>query len=61
MGTFIQSRNCMSLKFAREFSVITIKNDAKFEKEFNSKFDPNTRKSQKIHFNGIPWNKVYNV
>ena len=51
----------MSLKFVGEFSVITIKNDAKFEEEFTCQFDPNTQKSQKIHFNGILLNKVYNV
>ena len=51
----------MSLKFAGEFSVMTIKNDVKFEEEFTCQFDPNTRKSQKIHFNGILLNKVYNV
>ena len=51
----------MSLKFTGGFSVMTMKYDAKFEEEFNGKFDPNTRKSQKIHFNGILLNKVYNV
>ena len=29
MGPFIQSRKCMSLKFAGEFCVMTMKNDAK--------------------------------
>ena len=28
---FIQSRKCMSLKFTGEFSVMAMKNDAKFE------------------------------
>ena len=32
-GRFIQSRKCMSLKFAGELCVMTMKNDAKFEKE----------------------------
>ena len=55
---FIQSRKCMSLKFTREFYVMTMKNDAKFEEESTcqfkidmrnlTNFDPSTRKSQKF-------------
>ena len=33
MGSFIQSRKCMSLKFTEELFVITLKNDAKFEEK----------------------------
>ena len=55
---FIQSRNYMKLKFTGESYVMTMKNDAKFEKELTyqfkieitnlSNFDPSTRKSQKF-------------
>ena len=55
---FIQSRKYMSLKFTEELCVMTIKNDAKFEKEFNycfktdmgnlTNFDLSTRKRQKL-------------
>ena len=48
----------MSLKFTREFCVITMKNDAKFEEELIcqfkidmrnlTNFDPSTPKSQKF-------------
>ena len=48
----------MSLKFTEELFVMTIKNDAKFEKELTcgfkidkshlTKFDPSTKKSQKV-------------
>ena len=48
----------MSLKFTGEFCVMTMKNDAKFEKELNchfkidtrnlTNFDLSTRKSQKF-------------
>ena len=37
-GRFVQSRNCMSLKFREELSVMIIKNDAKFEEEFTCHF-----------------------
>ena len=50
----------MSLKFTGEFCVITMKNDAKFEKELTcqfkidmknlTNFDPSTRKSKKFAF-----------
>ena len=58
LGHFIQSRKCMSLKFAGELYFMTMTNDAKFEKKLTShfkndmsnlmNFDPTTRKSQKF-------------
>ena len=58
LGHFIQSRKCMSLKFAGELYFMTMTNDAKFEKGLTShfkndmsnlmNFDPNPRKSQKF-------------
>ena len=55
---FIQSTKCMSLKFTGEFCVMTMKNDAKFDKELTCQFkidmrnltnvDPSTRKSPKF-------------
>ena len=55
---FIQSRKCMSLKITGEFCVMTMTNDAKFEKELTcqfkidmrhlTKFDPSTQKSEKL-------------
>ena len=57
LDPFIQSRKCMSLKFAEELCVMTIKNDAKFGEELTCSFKidtrnltnfvPSTRKSQK--------------
>ena len=57
LGPFIQSRKCMSLKLTGELCVMTMKNDAKFEKrlfcQFKTdmknfkKFDPSTQKFQK--------------
>ena len=54
----IQKRKCMTLKFTGELCVMTIKNDAKFEKELTcqfktdmrnlTSFDPSTQKSQKF-------------
>ena len=54
----IQSRDCISLKFAEELCVITRKNGSKFEKELTcrfkintrnlSSFDPSIQKSQKF-------------
>ena len=58
LDPFIQSRKCMSLNFTGEFCVMTMKNDAKFEKELIcqfkidmrdlTNFDPSARKSQKF-------------
>ena len=61
----------MSLKFTGELCVMTMKNDAKFEEELTcqfkidmrnlTNFDPSTRKSQNMHFNGLLLTKVYDV
>ena len=61
----------MSLKFTGELCVMTMKNDAKFEEELTcqfkidmrnlTNFDPSTRKSQNMHFDGLLLTKVYNV
>ena len=55
---FVQSRKGMTLKFAEELCVMTIKNNAKFEEELTfhfkndmrnlTNFDLSTRKSKKI-------------
>ena len=68
---FIQSRKCMSLKFAGELCVMIMKNDAKFEEELTyqfkiymrnlTDFDPSTKCLKKLHFNGLLLTKVYNV
>ena len=57
MGSYIESRKCMSLKFTEELCVMTVRNDAKFEEELICRFkidmrnltnfDPSTQKSQK--------------
>ena len=38
LGPFIQSRQCMSLKFTGELCAMTVKNDSKFEQEFTCQF-----------------------
>ena len=38
IGSFIQSRKCMSLKFTGELRLMTMKNDSKFEKELTRQF-----------------------
>ena len=53
----------MSLKFTGELFVMTMKNDAKLERELTchfkldmrnlTNFDPSTRKSQNLHFNEL--------
>ena len=58
LGPFIQSTKCMSIKFTTDLCVMTMKNDAKFEKELTcqfkidmrnlTNFDPSTQKSQKF-------------
>ena len=58
LGPLIQSTTFMSLKFTGELFVMTMKNDAKFEKKLTShfktdmrnliNFDLSTRKSQKF-------------
>ena len=64
-----QSRKTVTLKPTEELYVVTIKNEAKFEEELTScfkiglmnliKFDPSTRKSQNVHFNGLLLRKLY--
>ena len=68
---FIQSRKFMSLKFPEELCVMTMKNDAKFEKQLTCCFKltwgiwriltqtPQCLKN--LHFNELFLNKVYNV
>ena len=61
----------MSLKFTGELFVMTMKNDAKLERELTchfkldmrnlTNFDPSTRKSQNLHFNELFLMEVYNV
>ena len=58
IGTFVQSREGMALKFTEELCVMTMKNNAKFEEELTfhfktdmrnlTNFDSSTRKSKKI-------------
>ena len=58
LGPFIQSRKYMSLKFPGELCLMTMKNDAKFEKELTcqfkidmrnlTNFDQSAQKSQKF-------------
>ena len=43
LGPFIQSRKFMSLKSTGELCVVTMKNDAKFEKKFTSHFKTDMR------------------
>ena len=50
---------------------MAMKNDTKFEEELTCQFkigmrnlknfDPSTRKSQNLHFNGLLFTKLYNV
>ena len=58
LSPFIQSRKYMSLKLTGELCVMTMKNDAKFEKELTCQFkidirklkhfDPSTQRYQKF-------------
>ena len=58
LGPFIQSRNCMSLKFTGQLCVMRMKNDPRFEEELTcqfkihmrnlTNFDLNTWKSRKF-------------
>ena len=60
MGSFYPKQKGMSLKITEELCVLTVKNDAKFEKEFSccfktdmrnlKSFDASTQKSQKFAF-----------
>ena len=68
---FIQSRNCMSLKFTGGFCVMTLKNDTKFEQELTCQFkiemkhlkhfDQGTQKIKNLHFNRLLLSKVFNA
>ena len=58
LDPFVQSRKCMSSKFARDLCLMTMKNDTKIEEELICRFkidignltnfDPVTRKSSKF-------------
>ena len=64
---FVQSRKGMTLKFAEELSVMTMKNNAKFGEELTChfktvmknlmNFDSSTWKSKKLLFNWLLWPK----
>ena len=59
----------MSVTFTIVLCAMTMKNDAKFEKELSyqfkidimnlTNFDPNTQKPHNLHFNGLLLTKVY--
>ena len=61
----------MSLKLTDELCVMTMENDAKFEEELTCRFkidkvnltnfDPALKCLENLHFNGILFNKIYNV
>ena len=61
----------MSLEVTGKLFVMTMENDAKLEEELTcsfkidmrnlTNFDPTTRKSQNLNFNGLFLIKVYNV
>ena len=63
MGSFIQSRKCMTLKFTGKLCVIKMKNNAKFEKELTcqfkidmkifTNFDGALESLKNLHFNGL--------
>ena len=74
MGSFYPKQKkygfkCMSVTFTIVLCVMTMKNDAKFEKELSyqfkidimnlTNFDPNTQKPHNLHFNGLLLTKVY--
>ena len=58
MGSYLQSRKGMTLKFTEELCVTAMKNNAKFEEELTchfktdmrnlTNFDSSTRKSKKL-------------
>ena len=66
-NVFIQSRECISLKFTEELCIMTMKNDAKFEKELTCCFKVNTTTWRiftwaleclpNMHFNVTFWSK----
>ena len=59
----------MTLKFAEEFCVMTMKNDTQLEQGLTcqfkidmrnlTNFDPSTQKSKNLHFNGLLLKIVY--
>ena len=71
LGPFIQSRKCISLKFTGKLYVMTMKNDAKFEKKLTDQFKIDiknltnfhwsTQNFKKLLFNGLLLTKVHNV
>ena len=71
LDPFIQSRKCMILKFTRVLCVMTMKIDAKYEKELTCQFktdmrnlrnfDRSTKNLKNLYFNGLLLTKVYNV
>ena len=63
---FFQSRKCMSLKFTEELCLdneerYKIWRGIDFAVSKLTNFDPTTRESQKLHFNGLFFTKVYNA
>ena len=66
-NSFAQSRKYMSLKLTEELCVMTMKNDAKFEKELTChflndmrnlmNFDSSTRKSKNLLFDWLLWSE----
>ena len=71
LGSFIQSRKCMSLKLTGELSAMTIKNDTKGKMELTCQFKIDMmnltiltralKNLKNLHFNGLLLTKVYNV
>ena len=71
--TFIQSRKCISLKFTEKLCIITMNNDAKFDKELTCRFKIDTtiwkilnrapECHKNLHFNELLLllTRVYNV
>ena len=68
---FAQSRKCMSYKLTKELKVMTLMNDEKSEEDLACHFkidirnltniDWRTRKSQKLHLNGLLLTELCNV
>ena len=71
MGSFFQSRKCMSLKFTEELCVIKMKNDVKLQEGLTCRFKLTwgiswiltqpLKSFKNLHFNGLLLNKIYNV
>ena len=70
-GLFIKSTKCTSLKLTWESHVMTMKNDAKFEKELTCQFKTDIGTSQiltqalknlkNLHFDELLLTKVFNI